>query len=126
MAKTTPKFERRRVIAVDVDETLIVRGSVNGILVSRLRTLRADGYQLILWSARGEAYSKNVAAACGVADLFDHIISKPGYLVDDQGWAWTRYTQVLPVFSDATELETPVAGLGFPTDTELALRDLET
>ena len=31
----------------------------------------------------------------GVADLFDDIVSKPGYVLDDLGWSWIKYTQVI-------------------------------
>ena len=31
----------------------------------------------------------------GVEPLCAAIISKPGYIVDDKGWAWTKYTRRL-------------------------------
>ena len=45
-------------IAVDVDDTLILRGSgVNQALVAWLREKKAEGFRLQLWSMRGELHA---------------------------------------------------------------------
>ena len=84
-----------RMIAVDVDGTLSLNGQPNTVLIEWLRRRRQDGYQLMLWSSRGEAHARRCAELFGVADLFAWIIPKPGAVVDDQGWAWTQYAHVV-------------------------------
>ena len=85
------------VVAVDVDGTLIVDGRVNVGLVAWLRDQHAKGAQLLLWSMRGEAYARRAAETAGIVCLFAHILSKPGYIVDDKGWTWVRDTKILPI-----------------------------
>ncbi len=97
------KYPRRRVIAVDVDGTLLSHGCCNLALVAMLRNAKEDGFSLTLWSMGGEAYARSVAEALGLADLFDHIISKPGFVFDDAGWSWVRYTQILPIPAAVSE-----------------------
>ncbi len=86
-----------RVIAVDVDGTLSLAGKPNLKLIAWLRARKADGYKLHLWSSAGETHARSIAARFGVTALFDLILSKPGFIVDDQGWSWTKYTRVLPI-----------------------------
>lgn len=91
-----------RVLAVDVDGTLINRDGIENLHVTRFcREQKARGMFLMLWSSRGKEYAEGVANRLGLVDLFDLILSKPGYVVDDQGWGWTQYTQVLnnPLFN---------------------------
>lgn len=86
-----------RVIAIDVDGTLCMEpdGSLNQDLVDWCFARKADGYQLILWSSGGEAHALASAQRFQLVDLFDHIISKPGFIVDDHGWGWIRFTHVV-------------------------------
>lgn len=88
----------RKVIAVDVDGTLKVRGGLNADLVEWVKAQRLRGYSMTLWSARGEEYATTFALEHGIAHLFDHICAKPGYVVDDQGWSWVRFTKVVRKF----------------------------
>lgn len=90
-----PKYPPRRCIAVDVDGTLHIGGQPNVALIAWCRVRKQDGYSLILWSAQGEEHARSVATAFGCADLFDVIVSKPGYIVDDNGWDWIKYTRAL-------------------------------
>lgn len=76
-------------IFIDVDGTLTPR------VIEWIRQIREGGYRFVLWSMRGEDYARLVAERFEAADLFDHIISKPGFIVDDQGWNWIRYTRIL-------------------------------
>ena len=94
-----------RVIAIDVDGTLQIGGEANARLIEWCRQRKADGFQLILWSARGEAHARRYAEAFAVADLFAVICSKPGYIVDDLGWGWIRHTRVIRSFSDSEDNE---------------------
>lgn len=89
------KHSPPRVIAIDVDGTLQCGGRANEVLIAWCRLRRQDGFSLILWSSRGESYARAVAKAFECAEIFDHIVSKPGYVVDDHGWEWIRWTRVL-------------------------------
>jgi hydroxymethylpyrimidine pyrophosphatase-like HAD family hydrolase len=93
--KKRQKYPPARVIAVDVDGTLQHRGHANNRLIKWCQEMKADGFTLMLWSARGEVHARNYAELFGVLDLFDLICSKPGYIVDDQGWGWIKYTRVI-------------------------------
>ena len=95
MLKPPPKC-----IAVDVDGTLLVRGGANVALIDYLRERKAEGFSLTLWSSRGEAHARNAAEVFKCADLFDHILSKPGWVIDDKGWGWIKFTGVITRFSD--------------------------
>jgi hydroxymethylpyrimidine pyrophosphatase-like HAD family hydrolase len=97
------KYPPSRTIAVDVDGTLLVNGRLNAKLVEFCRAQRARGFSLTLWSARGKAYAQAVVERFDVADLFDDIVGKPGYIVDDLGWTWIKYTQVVRSFGSAME-----------------------
>lgn len=90
-------------IAIDVDGTLLVAGAPNLGLIDWCKARKADGYSLVLWSARGGAHARAAAAACGCADLFEAVIGKPGFIVDDQGWAWIKGTHVLRGAADWEE-----------------------
>ena len=90
------KFEKT--IAVDVDGTLIVRGEPNLALVNWCRAKKAEGYSIVLWSAAGREHAQQSAALCGATDIFETIIAKPGFIVDDNGWGWIRYSQVVRQF----------------------------
>ena len=93
-------FPPSRVIAVDVDGTLIQQGIMNQELLDWIRRQKSRGYLVMLWSARGAEYSQAAAKASGAADLFDVICGKPGYVVDDLGWTWIRHTKVISDLDD--------------------------
>lgn len=93
MIPPTQKYPPPRTIAVDVDGTLVVQGRLNGQQVDWCRQRRADGYSVFLWSSRGADHARRVAESFGVTEVFDLILSKPGLIVDDQGWGWTRFTR---------------------------------
>ncbi len=92
------KYKRQNTIAVDVDGTLQINGEPNHKLIAWLREQKADGFHLILWSSRGKDNATHFASLFGVADLFDVICSKPGYIVDDKGWTWARFTKIIRTF----------------------------
>lgn len=89
------RYAPPRSIAVDVDGTLYANGRPNESVIRFLRRKKAEGYSLTLWSMRGEAHARQAAEHFGLAGLFDHVISKPGYIVDDYAWRWTRWTHVI-------------------------------
>ena len=98
--KKYPEFAPPKTIAVDLDGTLVsngIHGEINSELVATLRQRKANGFTLILWSMRGPKACHDVVDHWGLNDLFDHILSKPGYIVDDKGWNWIQRTRVLGV-----------------------------
>jgi phosphoglycolate phosphatase-like HAD superfamily hydrolase len=66
---------------------------------------RSKGYEVILWSAQGKAHADQVVASHGLEGVFSVVISKPGYILDDVGWAWIRHTRAinLRAFEDGRE-----------------------
>lgn len=78
---------------MDVDGTLIQRGKLNKKLVQWIIQKRAEGFSFVLWSTRGQDHAKLSANTFGIAHLFDAILGKPGYIVDDKGWQWTKYVK---------------------------------
>lgn len=86
-------MRQKNVIAIDVDNTLRLPYGLNHRLVSWCENKRMEGYSLMLWSARGQAYAIDYAEQHGVDHLFDVICSKPDYIVDDQGWGWIKHTE---------------------------------
>ena len=78
-----------------MDGTLHIRGEPNTKAIAWLTQRKAEGFTLMLWSMRGEAHARNISNQCGCLELFDHIISKPGYVLDDLGWSWINRTQVV-------------------------------
>jgi len=103
------KFPPQRTIAVDVDGTLIVGSQPNAKLIAWCWQKKNEGFRLMLWSARGQAHAINAAKACECMDLFDAIESKPGYIVDDLGWSWIKYTRIIRnlTLENCAELASP-------------------
>lgn len=95
-----PKFPPTKTIAVDVDGTLHTNGVLNRRVVEFCEQKTASGFSLFLWSARGKDYAQSAAVRFGVAGLFDDVISKPGFVLDDQGWNWIKYTRVIRSLRD--------------------------
>ena len=93
-------MKRRKVIYVDVDGTLVVGGKPNRKLVELLTQWKKAGFELVLWSAAGREHAEEMAELCGVTDCFSVILSKPGYIVDDVGWKWTRWVKVVRRFAE--------------------------
>jgi hydroxymethylpyrimidine pyrophosphatase-like HAD family hydrolase len=89
------QYQPARVMAVDVDGTLVRDGRLVQPLVVWLREQREKGFRLMLWSARGRDHAENAVKLFELHGLFDDVVGKPGYVVDDQGWDWIRYTCVV-------------------------------
>jgi len=84
---------------VDIDGTLSKK------VIEWIKERKTEGYRFVLWSARGEKYAIFVAGKYNIVDLFEHIISKPGYIIDDKGWSWIKYTKIIrSVFKRKTEV----------------------
>lgn len=84
-----------KVIAVDIDGTLLIGGQLNQSLVDWCQEKKQSGFRMILWSSRGLEYAQRFAERFDLCSIFDDVVSKPGYVVDDQGWRWIRYTKVV-------------------------------
>lgn len=89
------KYPCQKVIFVDVDDTLIKRGKLNNKLVEWCKDKKLMGFKIILWSSAGEEYARKIATRFELLDIFETIISKPGYIVDDKGWGWIKFTKVI-------------------------------
>ena len=94
-----------KVIAVDVDGTLIIAGKPNQQLIQRLKAYKNEGHSLFLWSMRGREHCIKAAEFTETTDLFDQYLGKPGIIFDDQGWNWARQSKVNPI----TETPEPAA-----------------
>lgn len=89
------KFPKTKSIFVDIDGTLISRGKLNHIIIEYCRHKKAEGFDIVLWSARGREYAEDIAAKFDLAGFFTAIIGKPGYIIDDIGWSWIKNTKHL-------------------------------
>tara|TARA_R110002012_G_scaffold88308_2_gene217649 strand:- start:1186 stop:1509 length:324 start_codon:yes stop_codon:yes gene_type:complete len=94
-ARKKSKYSLKKVIAVDVDDTLLINGEINQNLSQWCLDRKTEGFCLILWSARGEDHAIDTCKKAGLNNVFDYVISKPSYVVDDKGWEWTKYTKVI-------------------------------
>lgn len=94
-ASTPKKYPKAKTICIDVDGTLIQNGRLNSRLADWAMEQKAAGFEVILWSAQGKSYAQGVAKKYKIEQNFTVIIGKPGYIVDDLGWGWTKYTRVL-------------------------------
>jgi phosphoglycolate phosphatase-like HAD superfamily hydrolase len=67
-------------------------------LIAWLKRRKVEGFDLMLWSARGRQHCLRAVEEFGLDGLFDVITGKPGYIVDDKGWAWIKFTKVVTNF----------------------------
>lgn len=94
MTRKNPKsYPARKCIAIDIDGTLLIDGKLNDRLAEWIKEKHKAGYETILWSARGRSHALKVAQHFELVPFFSSIISKPGFIVDDMGWSWIKYTK---------------------------------
>ena len=80
---TQPRMKNANVF-VDVDLTLVdANGRIFAGAVEGLQKLKAAGCHLFLWSSCGAEYCRKVAAANGIAELFEGFSAKPDIVIDD-------------------------------------------
>jgi hydroxymethylpyrimidine pyrophosphatase-like HAD family hydrolase len=84
-----------KIIAVDIDGTLWGRTGLNTALCATLKSAKEQGYQLILWSARGTDYARKFNSEHFDDGFFNVVIGKPAFVADDRGWDWIRHTKPL-------------------------------
>ena len=97
-ARSGSKYTRAKTIFVDVDRTLFLGKKINVDLVEWIRDKHNAGFEIIIWSSRGTEYAKLATDKAGLSEIVLCSISKPGYIIDDQGWSWINYTKVLRPF----------------------------
>lgn len=82
-------------LAVDVDGTLLAGKHPRKRVVDQVKAKHNDGYQIIVWSSAGEDHARAAINLCGIEGIVHAVISKLGYILDDQRWSWIKYTKVL-------------------------------
>lgn len=82
-------MDRKRIIFVDVDDTLIRTYGTKQIpmpaCVEYVRRMYADGHLLYCWSRGGADYARGVADSLGILDCFTEFLPKPDIVLDDRG-----------------------------------------
>src|SRR5262245_52843953 len=77
----------RRIIYVDIDDTLIRSFGSKRIpmtqMVERVADLKRAGADLYCWSSGGAAYAEESARELGIAECFTAFLPKPQILIDD-------------------------------------------
>lgn len=110
------KYAPTQVIAIDVDNTLFIRGQPNKALIIWIKLKKQEGYDILIWSACGTEHATNAARIAGI-DSISMQIGKPGYIVDDKRWGWIKHTQaLLPHMINDCELRNRGVGVGCPGD----------
>ena len=94
-------MERKRIIYIDVDDTLIRTFGTKQIpmpsCVEYVRRMHSDGHVLYCWSRGGAEYSRDVANSLGIADCFLDFLPKPDVVLDDRGEEVLDYCEfILP------------------------------
>ena len=88
-------YPQRKCIAIDIDDTLIGKGKLNKVVYDLAKQRLAEGWEVVLWSARGKDYAQEIATKHGIADAFSMVMGKPSVIVDDKGWSWIKYTKAI-------------------------------
>ncbi len=85
----------RRIVFVDVDDTLVRTVGSKRIpmprAIERIKTMRESADEMYLWSSGGGEYAKTVAEELGIEPLFDGFLPKPTLYIDDQPVSEWRY-----------------------------------
>jgi len=89
------KYPPARCIGIDVDGTLVRKGRLDRRLADWAKEKKEEGFEVILWTARGRDHALRTAKKFEIEDHFTAIIGKPGYVVDDLGWTWVKFTRVV-------------------------------
>ena len=82
-----------KTIYVDCDGVLLLGHRINHTLVSKLHRMQSEGWDLVVWSARGREYAQVIASQ---SQLFRvTCIGKPTIMIDDRPADLLRYCKVL-------------------------------
>jgi cation transport ATPase len=92
-------LDRKSVIYIDVDDTLIRTFGSKQIPIPRsadyVRRMHAEGHALYCWSRGGAHYSRDVATKLGIAEFFVGFLPKPDVVLDDQLEKFLEYCEFL-------------------------------
>ena len=88
-------FKKHKSVYIDVDNTPVVRGKPNQIIIDKIKRYHSEGCYLVLWSAAGEEHAREEAEKLGIQNLFRAILTKPETVIDDKGFNWAKYITVL-------------------------------
>ncbi len=92
-------LDRKRVIFIDVDDTLIRTVGTTQIpmpaSVDYVRRMHAAGNTLYCWSRGGRDHARNVTKSLGIADCFVDFLPKPDICLDDRGDKLLDYCEVI-------------------------------
>jgi len=87
-------YPERKTIYVDVDGTLLIKDRINIKLVSYIKSKKREGYDINIWSMRGKKYAEKWMIRAGLKYDVTHCLSKPGMIIDDEGWNWIKNCRV--------------------------------
>jgi len=96
--QTQQKYPPPEVIYIDVDGTLLKNGKPNAKVVDFARQKYEEGFQIIVWSSCGSMNATRAVYLADIEDIVSFKLSKPGYIVDDKGWTWTKFTKQIKNF----------------------------
>ncbi|QDT10237.1 hydrolase [Planctomycetes bacterium K23_9] len=92
-------MDRKRVIYIDVDDTLIRTVGTTQIPMPAsadyVRRMHSVGHELYCWSRGGGDYSRDVATSLGIVDCFVAFLPKPDVCLDDRGDKLLDYCDVI-------------------------------
>ena len=96
------KAQRRLVVYVDVDDTLVRSAGTKTIpiptVVQQVKELAGADTELYCWSTAGAEYARCVARQLGIEDCFKSFLPKPNILIDDQVVSdWKGFAIVHPL-----------------------------
>ena len=87
-------YPERKTIYVDVDGTLLIKDRINIRLVAYIKRMKQSGYEVNIWSMRGKKYAEKWCIRAGLKYYITHCLGKPGMIIDDEGWSWTKNCKV--------------------------------
>jgi len=66
----------------------------NQALAARLRDMHRDGLAGSWSGVEGAAHAQAAVIKAGLEDVVEHVLAKPGLIVDDLGMRWLEFVRV--------------------------------
>ncbi len=92
-------MDRKRIIFVDVDDTLIRTYGTKRIpmtpSIDCVRRMHAHGDLLYCWSRGGAEYAREIAESLDLLDCFVAFLPKPDIVLDDRGPNLLDYCEII-------------------------------
>ena len=112
-------------ISIDVDLTLInENGEVLPGAIEGLKSLKAKGYLLMLWSYGGEDYARSVAQKHKLEKFFEGYAAKPDLVIDDDFEAISQLPTIdVRVAKDWTQIAERTIKLAEDMDNRTSAQD---